>query len=355
MDSCRKGCRRVKAGSGAGPEEPLAFDLQTVALADRVLTTVEVAAWAVDVMEKHHFTTPGLMSVLNQARLRSGVLAPAQFAFLKLVDRRLWYALHALGFESDALIAHPHPSMRVEAIGAGAHWAAERAVGVPIPTPEFDEAIAAIRPKDGLNESRFLFAPLVRMLALRPALRGRRPSGLARAKEKDMLVEDRASVEAVLDERDPSRLRIDIRLHPMSVGALNPDASEIQRAIREGFRDALREAQLERLAVASNPQPKRRGWFARVLGFVVCVGLGAMATLVLTAYHPRPSAVAGLDDLGSPVATPGSQSNPIPAPSEPAPPNRPLPQARPRASRVPGHLACISNKGGPMTGSTGRR
>jgi intracellular multiplication protein IcmP len=37
--------------------------------------------------------------------------------------------------------------MRVEAIGAGAHWAAERAVGVPIPTPEFDSAIAAIRPK----------------------------------------------------------------------------------------------------------------------------------------------------------------------------------------------------------------
>jgi hypothetical protein len=29
-----------------------------------------------------------------------------------------------------------------------------------------------------------------------------------------MLVEDRASVEAELDERDPSRLRIDIRVHP---------------------------------------------------------------------------------------------------------------------------------------------
>jgi intracellular multiplication protein IcmP len=39
--------------------------------------------------------------------------------------------------------------MRVEAIGAGAHWAAERAVGVPIPTPEFDQAIDAIRAKAG--------------------------------------------------------------------------------------------------------------------------------------------------------------------------------------------------------------
>jgi hypothetical protein len=135
-----------------------------------------------------------------------------------------------------------------------------------------------------------------------------------------MLVEDRASVEAVLDERDPSRLRIDIRVHPIGGGSIGSDSSEIQRAIREGFRDALRDPQLERLMLASSPQPKRRGWFARVLGFVVCVGLGAMATLVLTAYHPRPSAVAGLEDLGSPAATPGSQSNSIPGPSEPAPP-----------------------------------
>ena len=135
-----------------------------------------------------------------------------------------------------------------------------------------------------------------------------------------MLVEDGASVEAVLDERDPSRLRIDIRVHPIGGGSFGSDAGEIKRAIRDGFRDVLRDAQLERLALASNPQPRRRGWLARVLGFVGCVGLGAMATLALTAYHPRPSAVAGREDLGSPVATPGSQSNPIPGSFEPAPP-----------------------------------
>ena len=145
-----------------------------------------------------------------------------------------------------------------------------------------------------------------------------------------MLVEDRASVEAVLDGRDPSRLRIDIRVHPMGSGSTGSDSGEIQRAIREGLRDALRDAQLERLTLASKPEPKWRGWRARVLGFVVCVGLGAMATLVLTAYHPRPSAVAGLEDLGSPAATPGSQSSPIPAPPEPAsagaPENEPGPE-----------------------------
>jgi hypothetical protein len=138
-----------------------------------------------------------------------------------------------------------------------------------------------------------------------------------------MLVEDRARVEAELDERDPSRLRLDIRVHPIGGGSFGSDAAEIQRAIREGFRDALREAQLERLTLASYPQPKRRGWFGRVLGFVGCVGLGAVVTFVLTAYHPRPSAVAGLEDLGSPAATPGSQSGPVPATPEFIPPQSP--------------------------------
>jgi hypothetical protein len=152
-----------------------------------------------------------------------------------------------------------------------------------------------------------------------------------------MLVRDYASVEAELDRREPSRLQIDIRLHPMSVGALNPDAGEIQRSIRDAFRDALREAQLERLTRPSNPQPRRRGWLARVLGFVVCVGLGAMATLALTAYHPRPSAVASLEELGSPVATPGSQSSPIPGPPETAPP------------RSPGSAGAAESEPGPGT------
>src|ERR1700749_1257487 len=111
-----------------------------------------------------------------------------------------------------------------------------------------------------------------------------------------MLVEDRASVEAVLDERDPSRLRIDIRVHPAGGGSFSSEASEIQRLIRDGFRDALREAQLGRLMLATNPQPKRQGWLGRALTFVVCAGLGAVATLALTAYHPRPSAIAGLDE-----------------------------------------------------------
>jgi hypothetical protein len=126
-----------------------------------------------------------------------------------------------------------------------------------------------------------------------------------------MPVRDYATLEAEVDRGDSSKLQIDIRLYPASRGPTSPGDIEIERAIRE----ALREAQLERLMLASNPQPKRRGWLGRVFAFVVCVGLGAVATLALTAYHPRPSAIAGLEDLGSLVATPGSQSNPVRGPS----------------------------------------
>ena len=126
-------------------------------------------------------------------------------------------------------------------------------------------------------------------------------------------------MDAVLDERDPSKLRIDIRVHPIGGRSFGAEAAEIQRAYREGFRDGLQEAEFKRWAIGSNPRPKRRGFLGRALTFVVCAGLGAVATIALTAYHPRPSAIASLDELGSQAASPGSQSRAVPAPSEPAP------------------------------------
>ena len=129
-----------------------------------------------------------------------------------------------------------------------------------------------------------------------------------------MLLEDRASVEAVLDDGDPSKVRIDIRVHPIGGGSFGSEAREIQRAYREGFRDGLQEAEFKRQALSSNPQRKRRGWLASVLGFFLCMGLGSAATFLLTATHPRPTAVAATEDLGGAVASPGSQSDLAPPP-----------------------------------------
>ena len=50
-----------------------------------------------------------------------------------------------MGARADRLDPHARMRMSNERVG----FEAERAVGLPIPTPEFDQAIAAIRPKAG--------------------------------------------------------------------------------------------------------------------------------------------------------------------------------------------------------------
>lgn len=129
----------------SGPAKPLIFPPAVIAQADYWLAQDEVGPPALALAARHGFATPALMSVLTHARLRGGVLAPAQFAFLKLVDRRLWYALHSLGFPADAPGQQPHPNPRVEAIGARDHWAAELAVGARLVAPAIDRAVAVIR------------------------------------------------------------------------------------------------------------------------------------------------------------------------------------------------------------------
>jgi len=129
----------------AGPERPLAFPAAVVATADAYLRDQETVRPALNCAARHGYTAPALMSVLTEARRRSGVLAPAQFAWLKLVDRRLWYALHSLGFPSDGSGKDLHPNPRVEAVGARDHWAAECIAGRPILTAMVDRALAAIR------------------------------------------------------------------------------------------------------------------------------------------------------------------------------------------------------------------
>ncbi len=134
-------------GSG-GPPKPLAFGSDAVAEADRVLTDPALAAPCKAVADRHAFTAAALMSVLTLAREEAGVLAPAQFAFLKMVDRPLWYALHSLGFPGGQNRAE-QPNPRIEAVGARDHWAAECDFGQKLPVPSLDRSLAVVRKKAG--------------------------------------------------------------------------------------------------------------------------------------------------------------------------------------------------------------
>jgi intracellular multiplication protein IcmP len=127
------------------PEGPLALPAPAVAAADRVLCDYELAGSALSIANRHAYTHTALMALLNAARLRAGVLAPGQFAWLKLVDRPLWYALHSLGFENPGIGRYLHPNPRVEAVGACDHWAVERLAGEPVIEPSLDRTIDALR------------------------------------------------------------------------------------------------------------------------------------------------------------------------------------------------------------------
>lgn len=128
----------------AGPAAPLAFPPAVVARADAVLTDAALVAPCVEAAGCHAYTAPALMSVLTLARAQAGVLAPAGFNFLKLVDRRLWYALHSLGFPGGQNPAE-QPNPRIEALGARDHWAAERDAGRPLPLPSLARALDVVR------------------------------------------------------------------------------------------------------------------------------------------------------------------------------------------------------------------
>lgn len=129
----------------AGPNTPLAIPPHIIAAADVILRRRDLRTHLVGA-SRHAFTVPAVMTVLCETRSRAGVLAPAQFNFVKLIDRRLWYALHSLGFPAEEGAEETvMPNPRVEAAGARDHWAAECMEGRPLFVPALEHAVLVIR------------------------------------------------------------------------------------------------------------------------------------------------------------------------------------------------------------------
>tara|TARA_B100001989_G_scaffold252426_1_gene234423 strand:+ start:1354 stop:2613 length:1260 start_codon:yes stop_codon:yes gene_type:complete len=83
---------------------------------------------------RHAFETTALLRALTYAREEGGVLAPAQFVWLRAHDRTLWYPLNNAGRQS----------FHMEALGAMSHFKAERLTQRPIPVPKLDHAYNTI-------------------------------------------------------------------------------------------------------------------------------------------------------------------------------------------------------------------
>lgn len=83
---------------------------------------------------QHAYETTALLRSLSRAREEGGVLAPAQFLWLRGHDRTLWYPLNNLG----------RKAYHAEAAGAMVHYTNELIASQKIPTPRFEEVIRNI-------------------------------------------------------------------------------------------------------------------------------------------------------------------------------------------------------------------
>ncbi len=83
------------------------------------------------VADQHAFETTALLRALATARQEGGILAPAEFLWLRGHDRTLWYPFNNLG----------RKSYHAEAAGAMVHYTNELIAGQKIPQPRFDEVL----------------------------------------------------------------------------------------------------------------------------------------------------------------------------------------------------------------------
>jgi hypothetical protein len=137
-----------------------------------------------------------------------------------------------------------------------------------------------------------------------------------------MLVKDHATLEVEIANGEPSRLLIEIVLRQPLVGATAVyDSAEIERAIRDGFREIAAQVEIQQLTKAvRSPKLRVRRWAGRIGAFTFCAAIGSAATGLLSVSHlPRSYAVESLIPPGSgepPPSTeapsPGSQSRGAP-------------------------------------------
>ncbi|MEM6780670.1 MAG: type IV secretion system protein [Pseudomonadota bacterium] len=102
--------------------------------ARNILKNKKISQKILSLCNQHAWQTTALMRALWYARTEGGVLAPAQFVWMRGFDRTLWYPLNNLG----------RNSYHLEALGAVCHYKAEKLAKRPIPKPKVKDAASSI-------------------------------------------------------------------------------------------------------------------------------------------------------------------------------------------------------------------
>ncbi len=111
----------------------LTKDPKLVAEARKVLKS-DAAKKTLALCNMHAFETTAFLRALQAARQEGGVLAPAQFTWLRGHNRTLWYPMNNLGRQA----------FHMEALGALCHFKAEKMTQRPIPKPKVSDAVQSI-------------------------------------------------------------------------------------------------------------------------------------------------------------------------------------------------------------------
>lgn len=124
-------------------DRAIANDPEITALLHKTFSS-ESAKILEKMANEHAWKVTALLRVIEEGKKNRGVLASASFVWLRTQDRKIWYALNALG--GDAVM--------VEAAAAMAHYKAEMQIGAPIIRPTvfqvcrgFIEEYADMRPE----------------------------------------------------------------------------------------------------------------------------------------------------------------------------------------------------------------
>jgi len=141
---CLKACRKRKEADDIMGRLALCWskekglqlskDPKLVRYARSVLKNKELSHSVLKQCKQHAWQTTAMLRALLVAREEGGVMAPAQFVWLRGHNRTLWYPLNNLGRQSS----------HMEAIGAMAHFRIERRAKRPIPRPKVQEAVKSI-------------------------------------------------------------------------------------------------------------------------------------------------------------------------------------------------------------------
>ena len=130
--------------SRGAPEKAMAIPKRCRDALQRRLKTADLSE-ALEIASKHGWTRPALMTLLQMARLRCGVLNPGLFAVIQLIDRDLWLVLSGISYPRHGLPLYLMSTTAcLEASAAIEHWTAECARGAPIAEPQILSTLDAL-------------------------------------------------------------------------------------------------------------------------------------------------------------------------------------------------------------------